>query len=418
MSRERTTWNRDTIKAAAMSRQADPYTMNQTRTQPSADAYVTGDPSTFAEDIHPSSNTWKAEYSGDQVKRDEINLPQFRSDTFNHPEKTAHEADTVAKASLAVETARAILPKTASEAQVENQANLFMQMPTAALVDTYRGLVAVAEENAEGEGKTAQDEGQGQEDDQGKQASQEDGQGQVEVKTAQDDEQGQGKQEQEDDQGKQAAEAPSTEAPSTTAAVEPADSKTAQTQEPADSKTAQDQAQEDDQGHGKQALELKAMQDQYAQMQQMMAQMQQMMAQYHATQQPMDMGQQQTADSQMIDQMLAQDEEVMMGDMGLTMEPSTMDMGEMAMTAKEEQQLSQLFFANDQQQIPAEPEQQLRQASASQAPVTRTASTRTVGTRPTAGVSQLGGFAASAGEQGTDLSKLWNSSPDITSAFD
>src|SRR4051812_46625455 len=94
--RERTTWNREAIAkfAAAISKKAeDPRAMNQDhlKEQPSADKYVTGGPSEFGEDVHPSTGTWKAEYSGGEVKRDEIGMPEVRKDTFNHPEKTAQD---------------------------------------------------------------------------------------------------------------------------------------------------------------------------------------------------------------------------------------------------------------------------------------------------------------------------------------
>ena len=62
--RERTTWNREEIaKRAAMPKKADPYTMNQDHKQPSAEAYVNGDPSKWAEDPHNESDKDKG-YAG------------------------------------------------------------------------------------------------------------------------------------------------------------------------------------------------------------------------------------------------------------------------------------------------------------------------------------------------------------------
>jgi hypothetical protein len=41
---------------------------------------------------------------------------------------------------------------------------------------------------------------------------------------------------------------------------------------------------------------------------------------------------------------------------------------------------------------------------------------RTVGTRPTAGVSQIGGVPSNV-SAGRDLSRIWNSAPDVREAF-
>jgi hypothetical protein len=110
--RERTTWNRDQV-TAAMTRTADPYAMNQDhlQQQPKADKYLTGDPSTFAEDI-TEPNTWDREYAGGTTERNEIGLPAFRGETFNHAEKSAStmdEATLVKKADLCSTVARMIL---------------------------------------------------------------------------------------------------------------------------------------------------------------------------------------------------------------------------------------------------------------------------------------------------------------------
>ena len=88
--RERTTWDRNTLKSAAMQRRADPYAMNQDHLsqQPKPDKYLTGDPSTFAEDV-TEPNTWEKEYAGGTTKRNEIGEAEYRPETFNHAEKTA-----------------------------------------------------------------------------------------------------------------------------------------------------------------------------------------------------------------------------------------------------------------------------------------------------------------------------------------
>jgi hypothetical protein len=86
--RERTTWSRNSVKQAATSKRADPYQMNQDHKQPAADEYTIGGPSEFAEDVDDTSR-WEDEYKGGQVARNEIGMPEMRSDTFNHSEKTA-----------------------------------------------------------------------------------------------------------------------------------------------------------------------------------------------------------------------------------------------------------------------------------------------------------------------------------------
>ncbi len=62
--RERTTWNREIARTASGRTAEDPRAMNQDhlKQQPAPDDYVTGGPSEFAEDVHPSAGTWKAEY--------------------------------------------------------------------------------------------------------------------------------------------------------------------------------------------------------------------------------------------------------------------------------------------------------------------------------------------------------------------
>lgn len=149
--RERTTWNMNEIaqRTAATSRTADPYAMNQDhlKQQPPADKYLTGDPSAFAEDIHP--NDWSVEYSGGQVKRNEIGMPEMRSETFTHPEKTASVADEkvlVKKADLCTKVARMMgkgkrfASREAAEAWVEDQSVSLMNLPDADLINTFQRL--------------------------------------------------------------------------------------------------------------------------------------------------------------------------------------------------------------------------------------------------------------------------------------
>ena len=144
--RERTTWDRK--KIAARARVADdPRAMNQDHhsQQPAADAYQTGGPSEFAEDVHPSTGTWKAEDEGGETARNEIGMPEFRPDTF----KTANlDPETVLKKSnLAVKVARHMLPKGASDDAVEAQALTLMDLTDAALIQTANRMAGVKAED-------------------------------------------------------------------------------------------------------------------------------------------------------------------------------------------------------------------------------------------------------------------------------
>src|SRR6478736_173830 len=178
--RERTTWNREKI-AQNVRIAEDPRAMNQDHLsqQPAADKYEIGGPSDFAEDVHPSNTTWKAEYSGGEVKRNEIGMPELRGDTFNHAEKTAAEQQEEAaaedevlekKASLCIKLAKRCLSKKASESMIEDQALAFMHMPDAALIESVNRLAA-EEEDEEEQSKQAQQQ-QAQDSEEQKQAGQ------------------------------------------------------------------------------------------------------------------------------------------------------------------------------------------------------------------------------------------------------
>lgn len=389
--RERTTWNREeVIKRAAVNKKADPYTMNQDHPQPPADKYVTGDPSTFAEDVH-TPNTWESEYANGQTKRNEIGMPDMRSDTFNHAEKTAADANPVLikKADLAIAVSRMMLAgkKVASETAIEDQAVALMSMGDRDLIATHKRLAG-------------EDDEQGQDDDQAKQAQDQGDQkdDQAQAKQAQDqdadkkDDQAQAKQaqDQKDDQGQ--------------------DDKGQQ------AKQGQDQ-QKDDQGQqDKQANQQMQMAQQIQQMiqsgnlQQAQEQIQQMIQQAQGQQQQAPQ-QQQMSDDQALDQMLASDGCGPMSEGDIQMEPAPMDVGIDDLTSEDE--VLRTLFADDQQDD-GQAQGQQKQA------MSRTASSRTVGTRPTAGVARLGGSAA--GSTGTTdsveaLSSLWQSAPDVREVF-
>jgi len=155
--RERTTWKREEIaKRASEAKQADdPRAMNQDHhsQQPSDTEYVTGGPSEFAEDVHPSGGTWKAEEAGGETKRNEIGMPQFRGDTFNHPEKTAKKSEddddvpdeetVLKKANLTTKVARHILGSDAAEEDIEAQSLALMDMPDQSLIEMANRLAGV-----------------------------------------------------------------------------------------------------------------------------------------------------------------------------------------------------------------------------------------------------------------------------------
>jgi hypothetical protein len=106
--------------------------------------------------------------------------------------------------------------------------------------------------------------------------------------------------------------------------------------------------------------------------------------------------------------------------MDLQLEGASMDMTEVRL-GSEDEALTALFASHDevQQAAHAHSLQNGIPVQASAAPgMARTASTRTVGTRPTGGVAQLGGASApSSGSEVDKLSGLWASAPDVKSLF-
>jgi hypothetical protein len=390
MPRERTTWNHGEIaKRAGLSKKADPYTMNQDHPQPTADAYVTGDPSSFAEDVHPSAGTWKAEYSSGQVKRNEIGMPEYRGDTFNHKEKTASEvrAARIQKAALCIQVAKAILPKTASQATVEDQALTFMSMDDVALADTYTRLAQ--EQQGDEDDDSQQDESQKQAQEQGQEQQKQDDEGKgkqppwLAKKDAQDQQQQQKQDGDDEGKGKQ---------PPWLA------KKDAQDQQ---GQAQQDQGQDDQQ-------KKQAQQEVVAQMQMQIANLQQQLAQF---QQGVPPQQTQADDAAVIDQMLAQDSgQDPIADMGIQLDGPSMDFGQEPAADPMLQQL----FANEEIQQAQDSQQQQKQAAA-----VRTASTRTVGTRPTQGVTALGNLPSVTGSKKdvASISSMWSTAPDVREAF-
>ena len=112
-----------------------------------------------------------------------------------------------------------------------------------------------------------------------------------------------------------------------------------------------------------------------------------------------------------------------MADMDIQLDTPSMDVGEIQLSPGEDDTLRQLFannpeYKNAQEAAGQGQDDQGQQGQQKQAHVVRTASMRTVGTRPTAGVSQIGGVSSNAGAAtGRDLSSLWNSAPDVREVF-
>ena len=398
--RERTTWNRADVQkqASAMKRADDPRAMNQDHLsqQPSADKYLTGDPSTFAEDVHPSGKNWKDEYSNGQTSRNEIGMPEMRGDTFNNPEtdpgssparggarQAAIDEETlVKKADLCCKVARQILGSKAVEAAIEDQALALMNLSDTDLIATVNRM--------------AQDQDQDQ-------AKSED---QAKAKEAQD------QQGQDQDQSKQAKDLPPE-------FLEQIQKKKDEAKDKDDKKEAGRKVGQLEQ----MAQQLQAMTQQIQQMMQQQGQDQQQQVMQQAPQQV-----EQQSNDEMIDQMLTQGQQPQVqqaDDFGIQMESPQMDIGEVGMTP-EDDVLTTLFANNTEVQNAQQahvlqhgvPASMQVQASG---PMSRTASTRTVGTRPSGGVASIGGLGSPASAQsGGDvekLSNLWNSAPDVSDVF-
>lgn len=513
--------------------------------QPAADAYVIGGPSDFAEDQSPPGKGWKAEQGSDgNTKRDEIGLPEYRSDTFNNPEKSpgvspsrqASLAEVHAKAEVATRVARLMLPKTASEQVIEDQALTLMDLPLSNLRTTLTRLAeeqdSDEEDDDDGQSKEAsqdddeddsdegqakqakdlppeflkniqkkKDEAKDKDDDKGqskearrrlKAQQQDDESDEGQAKQARsrkaqqddDDDKGQSKearrrlkaqeQDSDDDEGQ------SKQARSRKAQQDDADddddkgqSKQARSRKAQDEKDGEEeegekkqaQAQGDDekkeaQGDeekqvGKEAytlikqaaaglLELpvasrpaafkialpglvkaanqqlgptatqeqvQAQVQQLVQnaMQQLQGQQQQQVAQ--GQQQPLAQGQQALADDALVDQML-QDQ----GDFteqSIQLDAPDMDLG----LSGEDPALQQIFASSNEVQLALE----ARALQSGHPAPARTASTRTVGTRPSAGVSVLGGGTSGGGASNSEdinrLSSMWASAPDVSNVF-
>lgn len=390
--RERTTWNRETNKQAATTRTAeDPRAMNQDHLgqQPSADKYVTGDPSTFAEDV-TKPNTWDVEYANGQTKRDEIGMPEKRPETYNHPEKTAalDEATLLKKADLCTRVAKLMLRgrkfanEASLEAAVEDQSVALMHIPNMDLIATANRL---ADDEEAAPAQQQQQAAQQQEPAQGQQ-------------------QQQAQQQQEPAQQQQAAQQ-----------QEPAQQGQQQSgmQQQSIEQMVQTAVQQAMQQHQQQGAS--AMQEQAQQQQVPAAPAQEQQAQQQAPA-PEQQQMQQQGDDQLLDEMLmGQGQGEAPSEMDIEMETPSMDVGEVVLAHEDE--VLKTLFSNDESEAQQAQQGGEQQGEQKQANV-RTASTRTVGTKPTGGVSKVGG--APSGRTGGDVDKLaalWPSAPDVRDAF-
>jgi hypothetical protein len=446
--RERSTWNRHEIAKKAAEVAGDIYTMNQDHPQPAMDEYVIGDSSDFAEDVH-TPNTWEVEYSNGATKRNELGMPEMRSDTFNHSEKTASDRVRLKKAELCVAVAKLMMGsgrRTASADAIEDQAVALMYMPDAELINTHKRL-------AQEQGQSSQFEEDDEDEGQSKQA------GQVPPQFKENIEKMKAKSEDSDDddddedegQSKQAGQVPPQFKENIEKMKAKSEDKDDEDEGGGQQKQAADDDDDDDEipdfiqkkiddsksdGETKQASSksnrtIRKIRMAMGQQQQLMAQMQQLLQQAIDQQEPMDQGdpvaglqggpaiaQQQLppgGQQQDLDQMLANDGLDPILEEDIEIAPNGMDTDQVVLAGEDE--ILRSLFAQEEESD--DEDQGQSQAQSKQAGVRRTASTRTVGTRPTAGVTKLGGSVSkTASKQVVDsLSSLWSSAPDVRAAF-
>ena len=126
--RERLSWDKE--KTAEIMKQADPYTMNQTRTNPPVEKYRTGDPSAWAEDQH-TATPWKTE------GRTETGHPAPAREAVVQARKLED------KALKCITIAQRMLPG-ADETIVEDQATDFMFLPERSIQATLQRQTELA----------------------------------------------------------------------------------------------------------------------------------------------------------------------------------------------------------------------------------------------------------------------------------
>jgi hypothetical protein len=387
--RERSTWDRERIAKLA----ADPDSMRpeNLQAQPAADAYVTGTPSDFAEDVSPSR--WKDEYDSTGYTRvNEIGMPAFRPDTFKTAAEEQEDDEKLEKkAEVCLQLSKHLL-KNASTQLLEDQALGFMHLPDSVLIDTVRRLASDDEQQDDADkdkSKQAQDQQQQQQDDADKDKSKQ-AQDQQQQDDADKDKSKQAQDQQQDDDKEQQKEARAKLAAKAIAAMQQGDTVTA-------NQMVQQLAQQ------------QVQQQQVQSQQQLEAQLQDMVQQ--AVQQLQQQPPQQQAQQQQ--QPVQQQPQMANDDMGFFQ-----DMGPSMM-------VDDVAVDPDLQQIFASaPEAQNAQAAfgitaSADDPGTRVkTASRTLGTKPP-GVSRIGGTPGSdLPATGSDnLAGLWDAPPDVSHAF-
>jgi hypothetical protein len=134
--RQRLSWDKE--KVAEIEKQADPYTMNQTRSNPPVEKYHTGDPDAWGET--PNMNApWKNE---------------GRTETGHPAPGAAREAVVAArkledKAIKCLTIAQRMLPA-ADQSMLEEQATDLMYLPEKAILATLNRQASIAEKLASG----------------------------------------------------------------------------------------------------------------------------------------------------------------------------------------------------------------------------------------------------------------------------
>jgi len=418
--RERTTWNANEILKQGAVKTADPYTMNQDHPQPAAGAYVTGDPSSFAEDVAP--NNWSTEYSGGQVKRNEIGMPELRGDTYNHPEKTAalntdllvKKADLCAKVARLMLAGRRFASAEAVEAAVEDQAVAMMNLADSDLIDTYSRM---SQEQEQAPAQQEQVQAQQQEEAPAPaQQQQAQAQQQVEQEQAPAPAQQQQAQQQMMALASQAAKAiKSGDQRKVQAAVQGMVAQALKIAKKANEEQEQQGQPQSVESMVQDMVQQAMGQQDQGQMAPPAQQQTEQQAQLQTQQMPM------ANDDQLLDDMLGDpgmgQEPGMDMDMGIEMEPAPMDVGEVGLEPEDD--VLRSLFANQETQDAEEAQQMQQGGQAKQASI-RTAATRTVGTRPVGGVSRIGGGGSAPSKGAEDvnrLSSLWQTAPDVRDAF-
>jgi len=370
-------------------------------------------------------------------------MPEMREDTFNHAEKTAADHGLLLKkADLCIKTASLMLGKSASDAMVEDQSVALMHLPDSELVRTFKRLANGQQQVAQ-MGQTAQQKMQAMK----QQAQQCLAAGDVQAAEGCMATMMQQAQECMAQGDLQAAQECLAEAQQVKSAIEAAQQqapvaggmwagKLAQDQQDDEEEQSQEQSQQQKAQQGqKQAQQIQAEQVQAAVQQAVAQAVQQVMAQMgqQAQQQKQlaQMGQQaqmhqqaqmgqQADDAALADLLMEPGLDADMSEMGIEMEPSPMDVGDAGL-APEDDVLMTLFASDEQgqgQQAKSEEKEEKEQGQGQQKQaMSRTASTRTVGTRPTQGVSRVGGSMGNSGGDVNKLAALWPSAPDVSDAF-